>query len=69
MIERLDARSILVRCNARGSFHALPSSTVDALLTEADRVKYRRPKNANGSRGRYFHAYLQRRAKWEDLPG
>lgn len=68
MIHRLDARAILSSLNARGSFHALPASTVDALLVEADKFKYRRPANANGSRGRYFHAYLQRRAKWEDLP-
>ena len=43
-------------------FHTLSSSQVEALLAEADRVKYRKPRNANGSRGRYFHDLLQRRA-------
>jgi hypothetical protein len=65
-MDRSDALDILNRCNAKGNFFALPSSTVDALLAEADRVKYRRPKNANGSRGRYFHAYLSRRARVAD---
>lgn len=44
------------------NFHTLSSEQVEALLVEADRVKYRKPKNANGSRGRYFHDLLQRRA-------
>lgn len=44
-------------------FHQLTSSQVDQLLEEADRVRYRKPKNANGSRARYFHALLQRRAR------
>ena len=66
MMDRRDAASILSRCNARGNFHALPASVVESLLDEADRVKYRRPKNANGSRARYFHAYLTRRANGTD---
>lgn len=41
-------------------FCTLSSSTVRAVLEAADFVKYRRPKNANGSRGRYFYAYLNR---------
>ena len=41
-------------------FHTLSSSQVTDLLLAADLFKYRKPKNANGSRGRYFHAYLQR---------
>ena len=44
-------------------FHTLRSSTVDSLLTVADQYKYRKPKSANGSRGRYFHDYLQRACK------
>ena len=44
------------------SFHALPTDRVDALLAEADLYRYRRPRNANGSRARYFHDMLQRRA-------
>lgn len=56
-----DARAILTRTETAGiQFHALPSAKVFALLAEADRVKYRLPKNANGSRARYFHAYLCR---------
>lgn len=41
-------------------FHALDSATVESIVAAADSVKYRRPANANGSRARYFHAYLQR---------
>lgn len=44
-------------------FHTLSTSQVDALLTEADRVKYQKPKNANGSRARYFYQRLQRQAR------
>jgi hypothetical protein len=44
-------------------FHSLKTSQVDALLVEADRVNYQRPRNTNGSRARYFHDLLQRRAK------
>jgi hypothetical protein len=59
---RSEASDILARCHIdRGhDFHRLPSDQVEALLTEADRVKYRRPKNANGSRARYFHARVMR---------
>lgn len=44
-------------------FYTLSSSQVSELLLEADRVRYRKPRNANGSRGRYFHALLQRRTQ------
>lgn len=44
------------------SFHALPSATVDKLLGAADAAGYRAPRNANGSRGRYFYAALCREA-------
>lgn len=44
-------------------FHTLTSDEVERLLAEADRVKYRKPRNANGSRARYFHAKLQREAE------
>ncbi len=43
-------------------FHILSSIQVDALMFWADKAKYRAPKNANGSRGRYYHAFLQRLA-------
>ena len=43
-------------------FDTLRSSTVDDLLAHADVWKYRKPRSANGSRARYFHDMLQRRA-------
>jgi hypothetical protein len=57
-----DASNILARCHIdRGAdFHALPSDKVDALVAEGRAVAYRKPRNANGSYGRYFHAYLMR---------
>jgi hypothetical protein len=49
-------------------FHALNSYQVECVIQAADSVKYRAPKNANGSRARYFHAYLARTiAKGEDV--
>lgn len=59
-----DASEILSRCNlqARPDFFTLPAATVESLLAHADAVKYRKPKNANGSRGRYFYAYVCRAA-------
>lgn len=42
-------------------FYELSSSEVDVVLTHADAAKYRKPKNANGSRGRYYWAKLQRK--------
>lgn len=41
-------------------FCTLRASEVERVLEAADLVKYRRPKNANGSRGRYFYARMQR---------
>jgi hypothetical protein len=60
-----DARAILTAagCDLETDFHALNSSKVDALRVQADARRYRRPKNANGSRLRYFHAYCVRRAR------
>ena len=60
------AREILARYNARGDFHALTSDQVDGLLVEAAAHKYRKPRNANGSRARYFHAHLRRVAARQD---
>lgn len=69
-MKRIDsetARNILWACgvNVGEDFHTLPSSIVSDLLESADRYGYRKPRNANGSRGRYFHDMLQRRAKAE----
>lgn len=41
------------------------SQVYKSLLVEADAHKYRAPRNANGSRGRYWHEYLQRAAAKE----
>ncbi len=62
---RETARGVLRACGiAMGAdFHALSSDIVESLLVHADRLKYRKPKCANGSRGRYFHSLMQRRAK------
>jgi hypothetical protein len=60
----LDACAVLNRLGIAGKdFFVLPASKVSELLEVADAVGYRKPKNANGSRGRYFHAYLERRCR------
>lgn len=61
-VSRTGACDILASTGAgrNSDFHALSSTIVDRLLDAAGKVGYRKPKNANGSRGRYFHAYLQR---------
>lgn len=62
-MNRTDARAILQRCNISADsdqFHALDTDRVESLIAEADRAKYRAPKNANGSRARYFHAFVVR---------
>jgi len=60
-----EARAILQACglDGREDFHKLPSSKVELIIVRADARGYRVPKNANGSRARYFYAYLQRAAK------
>jgi hypothetical protein len=63
-IDRECARAILQDCGALGvDYYTLPSANVESLLREADRYRYRAPKNRNGSRARYWHAYLARRAE------
>ena len=44
----------------RQDWHAMPSAMKDSVLAAADARRYRKPKNANGSRGRYFAEYLRR---------
>jgi hypothetical protein len=44
-------------------FFTFSRSQVEALLIKADNRRYKRPRNANGSRGRTFWAYIQRRAR------
>lgn len=64
-------------------FHALDTDTVARIIAAADAWGYRAPRNANGSRARYFHAFLcrvmagpafrieyviqQNFGKWEDV--
>jgi len=64
-MDRGDAHTILQQCGAPvgEDFHRLPSGVVECLLERADVWKYRKPRNANGSRARCFHDYLQRRAR------
>ena len=45
-----------------GDSDLLTWAQVDAVLAESDRVKYRKPANANGSRSRYFYERLRRAA-------
>lgn len=68
LIDRALAREILQRCNVPigTDYFTLNSSRVDALVQEGKRLRYRHPKNANGSYGRYFHEYMQRRAQGRD---
>lgn len=63
-MDKADARALaaLYRIPLDRDFHALPSDTVESIIAAADSVKYRRPRNANGSRARYFHARLVRLA-------
>lgn len=63
MLDRSTAHDILQRAHVPigEDFHALNSAQVDALIEQADLFKYRKPAHANGSRARYFHAYLVRR--------
>jgi hypothetical protein len=43
-------------------FHGLGSDVVESIIRAADFHRYRKPPNANGSRARYFYAYLCRSA-------
>lgn len=63
--ERFHARQTLQWCNIHlgADFHALSSAQVDKLLQAADQARYQKPRQANGSRARYFHDLLQRRAR------
>ncbi|MBU8540198.1 hypothetical protein [Falsiroseomonas tokyonensis] len=64
-----EAREVLRHCkvNLHVDFHALDSDKVQALVAAADREGYRKPKNANGSRARSYHARLVRLAEREDI--
>jgi hypothetical protein len=61
---RTHARAVLSTIHARigQDYHTLSTFQVEQLLKEADAAKYRKPRNANGSRARYFYQLMQRRA-------
>lgn len=61
-LDAFDALDIFTRCQIYWAqdFHRLNSDDVAKLIREADAHGYRAPRNANGSRARYFHAYLVR---------
>lgn len=48
--------------NINADFHTLCASEVETVLEAADSRKYRKSRNANGSRARCFHDYLRRAA-------
>lgn len=61
-LDKNEARAILARCgiSLNDDFHALPSEQVMRLCDEAHDRGYRKPKMANGSLARCFHAYVIR---------
>ncbi len=73
MIDSYKARQILADCliyrESTGHFpdyHALNSDRVLALTEEAQERRYRKPRQANGSRARCFYQYLTRAAEKAD---
>lgn len=62
---RTDARAILASINASPGqdFHTLTPFQVSTLVELADVRRYQKPRNANGSRARYFYQLVQRRAR------
>jgi hypothetical protein len=61
----MNARAFLHGINASvgQDFHTLSSAQVDLILQAANRDRYQKPKNANGSTARYYYNLMQRRAK------
>jgi len=60
-----DARNLcaqfgIVRHPSLPDWQAMDSDQKERVLRAANLIGYRKPKNANGSRGRYFAAYLAR---------
>jgi len=56
------AASIFYACeiNPNHDFYQLGSAEVQMLVQEGKKFGYRKPRNANGSFGRYFYAYCQK---------
>lgn len=65
---RYDAINILhdVGAKVNQDFFTLSSSQVEIVLERAKAFKYRHPKNANGSKARYFYAFVSRAARKRD---
>ena len=66
----INLRAALPAFNSAGislkdDFHTLRSSQVEVIVQLAKESGYRKPKNANGSTGRYYFAALQRAARRE----
>lgn len=61
-LDKHDARALcsVFGIDPRQDWHAMPSAMKEAVISAADSRNYRKPKHANGSRGRYFAAYLAR---------
>lgn len=55
---RETARSYNIPLGA--DYHTLSSGTVYMIIAAGQEARYRQPRNANGSFGRYFYAYLNR---------
>jgi len=74
-IKNLNARAILRECGAAAGpnqwhdFYTLPTCAVGAVIAAADAAGYRAPRNANGSRARYFYEALRRQAEREAREG
>jgi hypothetical protein len=60
-ISKEEARNKVRRAgiSLHANFFTLNNSQVVDLIEVADQMGYKKPKNANGSRDRYFFAYLQ----------
>lgn len=79
IIEKMHSAGI----DTNADFHTLSSLQVETIVELADLWRYRKPRNANGSRARYFFAFMARKPKtevvhyvqghyaqgWEDLAG
>lgn len=50
-----------IGCEPSTDFFTLSASQVCTVNEYADAERYRKPRNANGSRARYFYARMQRR--------
>lgn len=67
-LTRENAFAILNRCGIfkGANFHALRSDQVSALVECAKEQGYKKPKNANGSTGRYFYSRVVRASSRKD---